>query len=166
MRMILVFSVSLRWEKAIWISVLKNIFYAMSEARAGTRALQQSHWSKTPKTRLQNRPLLQAPFLILCMSGSSLTVPIYKTERITIALFFGMPWSDLVGSGVLASTWLYTLNLMVTRSNWLAMPIKSPAWRHCWRCPYMDFLHKQQKWADESRSWRFGRSPLLKDKEF
>lgn len=97
----------------------------MSEARAGTRALQRSHWSKTLKTRLQNRPLLRAPFLILCVSGSSLTVPVYKTERITITCFFGMPWGNLVGSGVLASPWLYTLNLKVTRSNWLAMPIKN-----------------------------------------
>lgn len=110
MRMISVFSISLRREKALWINVLKSIFYEMLEPRAGTCALQRSHWSKTLKTQLQNLPLLQAPFVILGMSGSSLTVPIYKTGRITITHFFGVPWNNLIGDGVLASTWLYILN--------------------------------------------------------
>lgn len=110
MRMISFFSISLKREKAIWISVLKSIFYEMLEPRAATCALQWSRWSKTLKTRLQNLPLLQAPFVILGMSGSSVTIPIYETGRITITRFFGVPWNNLIGNGVLASTWLYILN--------------------------------------------------------
>ena len=110
MRMISFFAISLRREKAIWISVLKSIFCEMLEPRAGTCALQQSRWSKTLKTWLQNLPLLQGPFVILGMSGSSLAIPIYKTGRMTITRFFGVPWNNFIGNGVLASTWLYNLN--------------------------------------------------------